>query len=271
MRNNRRPVFLAISRVTFVAVTFAMLSSLATQAQAHDFVDRPIVLPRSTWALDLGLGVGHLDRPAPVDDVTGFGFNLELRGGISNDVEIGFRTGIRLDDKGRATVADVFGRTFDTETYHTGSETVANPELAIRFALARGDVAALGLEGRVYIPVDGGKAGLMVGLPMHLHLAPKARLDTGVYVPIIFTEPDRTVVVSFPLHLWFELDRAAIGLLTGVRINNPGSDVTVPLGVGLNVELTHVTDLRTWLLFPNVKGGGATDYFGGGVGLELRF
>jgi hypothetical protein len=261
MRNIRSIVF---------PVTMAALAAVAPTARADEFVERPIVLPHSVWALDLGLGIGHIDRPAPVDDITGFGFNLELRGGISDSIELGLRTGIRLDDEGRATAADVYGRTFDTETYHTGSDTFANPEVALRIALVRGVVAALGLEGRVYIPVDGGKAGIMLGLPLHLHLAPTLRLDTGVYVPIIFTEPDTTTTVSLPLHLWIQLDRIALGLLTGVRIPSSGS-TQVPLGVGLNLALTHDADLRGWFIFPNVRGGGATDVFGGGVGLELRF
>jgi hypothetical protein len=251
------------------SVTALALAALAAPARA-DFVDRPIVLPRSVWALDLGLGIGHIDRPAPFDDITGFGFNLELRGGISDYVELGVRTGVRLDDEGRGTGADYYGRTFDTETYHTGSDTFANPEVALRFALLRGEVAAVALEGRVYIPVDGGKAGIMLALPLHFHLAPTLRFDTGIYVPIIFTDPDTTTIVSFPFHLWIELDRVALGLLTGVRLFNPGS-TQVPLGVGLNFALTREADLRTWFIFPNVRGGGATDVFGGGVGLELRF
>jgi hypothetical protein len=257
-------------RATVVPFTFVALAGLGTQARA-DYIDRPLVLPRSVWALDLGLGIGHRDNPAPIADTTGFGFNLELRGGISDSVELGVRTGIRLDSEGRGTVADVFGRTFDTETYHTGTDTFANPEVALRLALARGDAGAVGLEGRVYVPVDGGRAGILLGLPLHLHIGTSARFDSGVYVPIIFTKPDTTTIVSIPLHLWFEVERVSIGLLTGVRIYNPGSSTAIPLGVGLNFALSHEADLRTWLLFPNVKGSGATDYFGGGVGLELRF
>jgi hypothetical protein len=253
-----------------VAVTFVTIAALGTQARA-DYVHRPLVLRHSEWAMDLGLGVGHLNNPAPAADLTGFGFNLELRGGISDAVELGFRTGIRIDNEGRGTRADVFGRTFDTETYHTGGDAFANPEIALRVALARGDVVAVGLEGRVYIPVDGGRAGVLVGLPLHLHLGESARLDSGVYVPILFTKPDTTTIVSIPLHLWFEIDRVSIGLLTGLRIQSPGSGTSVPVGVGLNFALSHDIDLRTWLLFPNIKGSGATNYFGGGVGLELRF
>jgi hypothetical protein len=258
-------------RTAVVPVTIVTLALFGTQARAAEFIHRPVVLPRSVWALDLGLGIGHLNNPDPVPDTTGFGFNLELRGGITDAIELGFRTGIRVDNKGRATLADTFGRTFDTETYHTGTDTFANPELAVRVALYRGDEAGVALEGRVYIPVDGGPAGFLLGVPVHLHLGESARLDSGVYVPIIFTKPDVTAIVSIPVHIWFAIDHVSIGLLTGLRIQTPGSDLGIPLGVGLNLALSREADLRTWFLFPNVKGSRGTDYFGGGVGIEVRF
>jgi hypothetical protein len=248
------------------SLTFALLAAPAARA---DFVDRPLVLPRALWALDLGLGIGHINRNPPLEDLTGFGFNLELRGGISDSIELGVRTGIRISDEGRITSADVFGRTFETETYHVGSDTIANPEVTLKFALARGEVAAVALEGGILIPVDGSDVGILVALPLHFHLGPTARFDTGVYVPIVFSDPTQSVV-SFPFHLWFEIDRVALGLLTGVRLQNPGP-TQVQLGAGLNLALSHETDFRAWLLFPNVRGSGSTNYFGGGVGIELRF
>jgi hypothetical protein len=253
---------------TVSSITLALLIGFASAARA-DFVDRPLVLPRAQWALDLGLGIGHLNRNPPLTDITGLGFNLELRGGISDSLEIGLRTGIRIGNDGKFTFADSFGRTFNTETYDPGLDTVANPEVTLKFALARGDVAAVALEGGVYIPIDG-DVGILLALPLHLHLAPAIRFDTGVYVPIVFTDPDTSTVVSFPFHLWFEIDRVAIGLLTGVRLFNPGT-TEVPLGAGINLALNRDADLRGWLLFPNVRGSGSTNYFGGGIGIELRF
>jgi hypothetical protein len=257
-----------------LTVTFAATAVLGAQSrsQAGPFVDRPLVLPRAQWALDTGLGVGHLERPSPADDVNGLGFNLELRGGLTEDVQIGLRTGIRVDSEGRATRADQFGRTFDTETYGTGIDTIANPELSLRIAVVRTDAVGLGLEGRVYLPVeDGTKTGVMLALPLHFHLGDRARLESGVYVPIIFTDPTVSVV-SFPFHFWLQAtDSLALGPLSGVRLHNPGGTITVPLGAGLNYAASQDTDLRAWLLFPNVKGSGSTDYFGVGVGIELRF
>ena len=265
---------MANTRIIALTIASAALAALAAQprAQATPFVERPLVLPRSQWALDTGLGIGHLDRPSPADDINGLGLNLELRGGVSEAVQIGVRTGFRLGSDGRATEADRFGRTFETETYGTGADTVANPELSLRLAVVRTEAVGLGLEGRLYVPIeDGTKIGTMIALPLHFHLGERARLETGVYVPIIFTDP-RISVVSFPLHLWIQAtDSVALGPLTGVRLHYPGGSTSIPLGAGLNYAVSHEADLRAWLLFPNVKGSGSRDYFGFGVGLEPRF
>jgi hypothetical protein len=240
-------------------------------ARATPFVERPLTLPPSEWALGVGLGIGHDERPDPLDDITGLGVNLELRGGLTSGLQLGVRTGLRLGTDGRLTQADTYGRTFETETYGVGTDAIANPEVSLRVALLRTHVVGLGLEGRVYLPIeDGTEAGIMVAFPLHLHLG-AARLESGLYIPIIFTDP-RTSVISVPFHFWFQASpELALGVLTGVRRYRPGGGTTVPLGVGLNYALSTATDLRTWLLFPNVKGDGATDDFGGGLAFELRF
>jgi hypothetical protein len=246
--------------------------SISGTTWADSVVDRPLTLPTGHWALGVGLGIGHDERPEPLDDITGLGLNLELRGGLTPTMEVGVRTGLRFGTEGRLTQADSFGRTFETETYGVGTDAIANPEISLRVALLRTDVVGLGLEGRVYLPIeDGTEPGIMIALPLHLHLGAAARVESGLYVPIIFTDP-RTSVISVPFHVWFQTSPdLALGVLTGVRRYRPGGGTTVPLGVGLNYALSLATDLRTWLLFPNVKGDGATDDFGGGLALELRF
>ena len=59
--------------------------------------------------------------------------------------------------------------------------------------------------------------------------------------------------------------------LTGVRINNPGGHTTVPLGFGIGYAASYDVDIRTWILFPDVKGDGSAKSFGAGVGLQVRF
>src|SRR5262249_48294754 len=155
---------------------------------APPWVDRSITLPHRDWAFDFGLGVGHAPRSS-----LGPGFNLEAAVGVARHLQLGLRTGFRFGPEARAAQADIYGRTFDTETYGTGVDVVANPEFYIRWGIIEGDVVELGLEGRVMSPFSEG-LGLMFGMPLVFHFGRAARLDTGVYVLILFYDPTIALV-----------------------------------------------------------------------------
>jgi hypothetical protein len=257
------------------AVFVGLVVGLAWARVAHadaPWVYRSIVLPRGEVAVDLGLGLGHQpDGPPDNGSVTGFGLNLALSAGITHELEFGVRTGFRLDDGGQTTRADGYGRPFDTETFGTDFDTVANPEVHLRWAVARGSTAELGLELRAYLPIENGSSfGMMFGLPIMLR-AGSLRLDTGLYVPIIFSDPTQTVV-SVPIHLWIQATRTLwLGPLFGLQVYSNGVGDRYPLGFGLGTSLTHLVDLRTWILFPDISRNEAARTFGAGVALQLRF
>jgi hypothetical protein len=192
--------------------------------------------------------------------------------GVTGQLQIGLRTGMRVGTEARSAGADRYARPFDTETYGTGRDSLANPELHVRGAVVRGEVADLALEGRVFLPFETGThVGMMFGLPVLLHLGAFARIDTGIYVPVVLSDPVQTWV-SFPFHLWFQVNRELwLGPILGVQIANPGSDVHLPLGFGLGYSFTRYLDLKTWLLFPQIEQtGGAGDMWGLGAGVQLR-
>jgi hypothetical protein len=198
--------------------------------------------------------------------------NLELAVGVSPELELGFRTGFRFDAGAQATNADAYGRTFETETYGSPqTDRVADPELRLRWAVARGANVQLGLEARAYLPIETrSRFGVMFDLPLSLR-AGAVRIDTGLYVPILFYEPTRTTI-SIPLHLWIQASRTFwLGPLTGVRIENPGNHTAVPFGFGLGSALSRQVDLRFWFLFPDLNHDAAARTFGAGVGLQIRF
>jgi hypothetical protein len=238
------------------------------------WVYRSIVLPRGEVAVDLGFGLGHQpDGPPDNGSITGCGLNLALSAGITHELELGVRTGFRLDNAGQATQADSYGRPFDTETYGTDFDTVANPEVHLRWAVARGSAAELGLEWRAYLPIENNSSfGMMFALPISLRVAGSLRIDTGLYVPIIFSDPTQTVV-SFPIHVWIQATRTLwLGPLFGVRVHSGGGpDDQYPLGFGLGDSLTRLVDLRTWILFPDISRNEAARTFGAGLALQLRF
>lgn len=250
-----------------------LLTSWAPSSQAAPaFVHRSIVLPRGDVAVDLGLGIGRAPV-GPTASITGLGMNLELRGGLSSGLEIGFRTGLRFEGDGRYTRADVYGRTWDIETYPYGNGPVANPELRLRWLLARGPAAQLGFEFRAYLPFEEGtRFGMLFGLPLTLHLG-NLRIDSGVYVPIIFTDPRRTDI-SVPFHLWIQASHNLwVGPLFGVRVIHigDGSYNQYPLGFGLGIGLNSAVDFRSWFYFPQIRGDQATRFWGAGFALQIRF
>jgi hypothetical protein len=255
-----------------LSVTLGLALSLAPRpaGAAAEFVYRNITLPRGDLALDLGLGLGHSPR-APNGSYNGFGMNLEIAGGLTHELELGLRTGFRFDDDGQATKADGYGRTYETETFGTGGDRVANPELRLRWAVARGSVAQIALEGRAYLPFETGtRFGVMFAVPFVLRLG-RVRVDTGVYVPLLFYNPTQSAI-SVPFHVWIQATSSFwLGPLFGLRVNNPGSREDVPFGFGMGWAMGHAIDLRTWFLFPRLNGDQAARTFGAGLALQIRF
>ena len=137
--------------------------------------------------------------------------------------------------------------------------------------MARGSAAELGLEWRAYLPIESGSSfGMMFALPISLR-AGSLRVDTGLYVPIIFANPTQTVV-SVPIHLWIQATRTLwLGPLFGLQRLQHRRRRRYPLGFGLGTALTHLVDLRTWILFPDISQNEAARTFGAGVALQLRF
>jgi hypothetical protein len=272
-RSQTRPSALA-ARATIGAAALAATLVAARAQAAPEFIYRGLTLPRGDIALDLGLGYGHEPAPAPNNDnsIDGFGMNLEIAGGVTHDLELGFRTGVRFDDGGQATQADRYGRPFETETYGINYDRVANPELRLRWTVARGSSVLLGLGTRAYLPIEAGsRFGLMFEVPVAFRLG-SVRIDTGLYVPIIFTQPDTTTVVSIPIHLWIQASPTFwLGPLFGLRLNSPGGHDAYPFGFGLGSALSRQIDLRAWFLFPDLNHDAAARTFGAGVGLQIRF
>jgi len=243
---------------------------------APPWVDRRITLPRRDFAFDVGLGIGH-DYRVPFDidaSGTGPGLNLEASLGITRALEIGFRTGFRFGDAARRSRADEYGRLFDRETYGSypfAHGTVANPEFRIRGAVVSGEVGEIALEGRVYLPFERDSwVGVMFGLPVAFHLGRAVRIDTGLFVPVIFDD-NTSNVISVPFDLWIQAgNRVWLGPMTGVRIYNPGGNAHIPLGFGLGYSVTSWLDWKSEFLFPAIDEAGGARTFGFGTGIQIR-
>lgn len=261
---------------------FAAALGLAAVFASHEvranerWVDRPMTLHRLVFAGDVGLGLGHqrIPRVAARDGIdTGLGLNLEGALGVTDSLELGLRTGVRFGDEGRAVRADGYGRTLWTETWGTGGDTVANPELRIRWVAYSGSVAEVGLDGRVFMPVETGtRFGMMFGVPLAFHVSDWVRIDSGVYVPLQFYDPLYNAFV-IPGYFWFQTSpKLWLGPMASLRFvdTGPGGhDAQLLLGFGLGYQVANAVDLKTWFLLPQIE----DDFvrrFGAGFGVQFR-
>jgi hypothetical protein len=254
----------------------ASFAGVADAEAAPPWVYRPIVLPRHDWSFDVGLGLGHEDLPNTT--LFGPGFNFDMAVAVTNRVELGFRSGVRIGEEAEAIQADRYGRLFDTETFGTGAGVFANPEFRVRGALVQERVVELALEGRMYLPFEEGtRVGFMFGVPLNFHFGRWGRLETGVNVPVLFYSPT-VAFVSIPARLWFQVsDRVWLGPISAIRFNQDarpfylgGDDVDLLLGFGLGIQLTSWMDFKTQILFPHIDDTAGARDFGVGAGLQFR-
>ena len=253
---------------TFVALAGVFTASVA--AAEPPWVDRHVVLPEHDWAFDFGVGIGHDGVPVR-NQPTGAGLNFEMAVSPIDRLEIGVRSGFRIGPDGRTTVADAYGRLFDYPSFGTNHDDFANPEIRIRGALLRSRVVEIGAEGRLYLPAEhGSEAGILFGVPFLFHLGHIVRLDTGVYVPVVFYNPV-IADISIPLNVWFQAtDRLWVGPMTGIDYNATNNFADVLFGVGLGVQVARFVDLKTQFLFPRLNETQGAQWFGVGFGVEVR-
>lgn len=266
------------NRTALAGALLALVGSLIdSDAEAAErWIDRPMTLRRLVFAGDVGLGLGH-NRfyRGPLGDLsrTGLGMNLEGGLGVTDRLELGFRTGIRFGDDGRATGADYYGRTLWTETYGTGGDTVANPELRIRWIAYSGSVAEVGLDGRVFLPVEANtRFGLMFGVPLAFHVSDLLRIDTGAYIPVVFYRPAFNGL-SIPAYFWFQTsEKLWLGPMAQLRFIDQGGgphDAHLLVGFGLGYQVASSVDLKTMILFPAIDND-VVRQFGAGFGVQFR-
>jgi hypothetical protein len=251
----------------------AVLTMRGTAQAAERWVDRPMTLHRLVFAGDVGMGIGHRSFRPLGGSATGAGLNLEGAIGITERVELGLRTGVRFGDEARFVQADHYGRTLWTETWGTRVDTVANPEFRVRWTAYSGSVVEVGLDGRIFMPIeDRSRFGMMFGVPFAFHVADFLRIDLGIYTPIAFYDPT-FLAFSVPAYFWFQVSEAVwLGPMTSLRFTNLGnnaSETDFLLGFGLGIQVASAVDLKTMLLFPAIDDA-TTRNFGAGFGVQFR-
>lgn len=261
-----------------LAATLAALLFSRTASAAEPWVERRLTLPKHDWAFDFALGIGHRQTPfltpfgTNTRSVTGPGLNLELKVSVIEHLELGFRTGARFGDDAIFASADYYGRMYDRQSFALGNGTMANPEARIRGELVDLEVFELALEGRVVLPFDPrSRAGILFGVPLAIHIGSIVRLDTGVYIPVVFNDPT-VAAFSLPFDAWFQVsNKVWLGPMTGVRVGtNSGAPTDVSIGFGLGYQIASFVDLKTMVLVPDINHSPAFREVGAGIGVQLR-
>jgi hypothetical protein len=284
MRAMRRTPWLAALALGSLGTT------LARRARADEpFVDRVLTLPPLHLALDAGIGFGQGfsqtivtgGQPTTGDTgmTLGWGSNLEAAVGLPFLGEVGVRVGVRFGDAGInagwGLGADHFARLFDPVVDEPGTSTVTNPEIRLRGTLVNLKVFELGLETRAVIPTaDGSDFELVPGVPVRIHIPGFARIDTGVWLPVIINN-DPSFTIDIPAQLFFQVNQAFFGPMTGVRFNHPAgsngdSTTDIPAGIAGGYTLGGVLDLKVQVRTERINDVSWTKYIGGGLGVGLR-
>jgi hypothetical protein len=275
------------TRTCLIAGGALLFASIPAPAAADKpFVDRPLTLQPLHFSADAGLGVAQfeafgVDPANPMNTVSlgnkvGAGLNLEAAIGLPFLGEFGARVGYRFDTIAAAAQADHFGRLFDPIVNDPGLDSFTNPELYLRGTVFDLEVVQLGLETRAIIPTAAGTDfGLTPGVPVRIHIPTLARIDSGIYLPLAFSQAPNgqnpTFAIEVPVQLFFQVEGAFFGPLTGLTWNSDGSspDPVIMAGVGGGYTLAPF-DFKAQIYTSELNADSWAKHIGGGIGVGLR-
>jgi hypothetical protein len=263
------------------ATSIALLAS-TTDARAEPWVERPLSLSTAHAQIQAGLGFGQYT--SATGQKFGTGSNLEAAIGLPFLGELSVRSGLRFGDAGKISQADYYARLFDHETANSGGDAWANPEIRLRGSIVDLKVFAIGLESRFVVPVaDGTDFSIAPGVPIMIRIPTIARIDTGVFVPIAFTDQTQ-YTISIPVALWIQVKDLFFGPMTGIRYNRimttsvsatgvatngTTSQTDIPAGLGVGYTLAGMFDIKAQLYMRRINDSDWSKTLGGGLGVGL--
>lgn len=249
-----------MKHITRLSVAFAALATLsaASGAQAQEvpapqrlppsFSRRPLTLTRGTLRLDAELAIAHFETSflGVTASSNSVGLGLGAGFGITEDLEVG---------------ATVLPLTLSPDFKYNA------PSVYGTYRFLRGDVE-VGARLALTLPIDR-DFGVSVGVPVLLHIGETARLDTGAFVDLTFSDPlgkQLRIPVAFTASINPNL---FVGARTGFVFPNFDS-FGMPLGVYLGYTLATgdgaapLADITAAFDFPLFlrTGGGDAIYTG---------
>jgi hypothetical protein len=275
-----------------LAFAAAWLLGSPDGAAAETFVERPLSLPPLHVSADIGLGFGQFEAFAPLPDnplivrslgnKVGWGTHLEAAVGVPVLGELGASVGIRFGDLGANAQGDHFGRLFDPIVNEPGFDVASNPEVYLRHTLVQAPPAELGLELRMTFPTastcaPAGAAetacdvGLTPAVPLRLHIPSILRVDTGLYLPVVWSG---AFAIQLPLQVFFQVGDAFFGPLSGIRYDKDGEGpnprITAGIGGGYTIGERKMIDIKAQVYTEQVNDVNWGKHIGGGIGVGLR-
>jgi hypothetical protein len=222
-----------------IGVLGSIVCFAASASAADPWVERPLTLGTGKANIEAGMGLGNFVSPSGTK--VGGGSNLEAAIGLPFFGELRVRSGFRFahtpDPNSKdanyqlaQNNTDYYARLFDHETANMGYGDWANPEISLHGSIVDAEVAAVGLETRVVIPIDSTSTwSVSPGLPLRFRIPKVARIDTGIFAPIS-VDNGTDYIISVPAQLWFQVDKAFFGPMSGFRYNHYSNFAAVAFG-----------------------------------------
>ncbi|QQR88566.1 MAG: hypothetical protein IPJ88_09870 [Myxococcales bacterium] len=246
-----------------IALLFAALSAPSTaKAYPRRFVERPLVLPTATLRLDATFPLVSVDVPND-DRINTFSMLLGLGVGVTPKLELG---AVLLPQQ------------------LAGDFEYRNPSFYGLYKLLDTRIVDIAFRGDLYLPFDNAReyvngavmpfspwfGDAAVGIPIRLHIADVARLDTGAHLGLVFTDPWGSRF-TFPLQLSLQAtEDFFIGPQTGIQVVD-GDRVDIPFGIFAGTTFgpanRPILDLLGKFYLPDVDVG--FDVFVLSVGLNI--
>jgi hypothetical protein len=278
-----------MKRAGWCLILATLTASGAAAAEDRSWVDRPLTLDEFHASFGLGMGVGQFQSVA-VDPATmtptgtgqkfGAGTLFDAAVGLPFFGELGARIGYRFGEP--LAQGDSFARLYDHEAPYGGNtagnafgaSAWSNPEFRLRGTLFDAHVVQMSLETRLIAPIVDTNASFAssFGAGVRVHVPSLMRIDTGMFA-LAYPDNDTTVVVSIPVQVWFQVEDAFFGPITGFRYdfsaNGAPNRTEIPGGLGGGYTFGKMLDVMGQVYAYNLDSTTWTQTLGAGIAVQL--
>jgi hypothetical protein len=278
-----------MKRAGWGLVVATLTASGAASAEDRSWVDRPLTLDVFHASFGLGMGVGQFQTvgvdpttmsPTGTGQKLGAGALFDAAVGLPFFGELGARIGYRFGEP--LAQGDSFARLYDHEAPYGGNtagnafgaSAWSNPELRLRGTLFDAGVVQMSLETRLIAPIVDTTPDFSVspGAGVRVHVPHLLRVDTGVFA-IYAPDQNTNVVLSIPVQVWFQVEDAFFGPMTGFRYdfsaNGAPNRTEIPGGLGGGYTFGKVLDVMGQVYAYNLDSTTWTQTLGAGIAVQL--